>query len=64
MDLLKDQECNDSRFKVLEKYILFERAMNYCLVKAEKNLVHRDLREILKEFVREDLYNRNIGDIK
>ena len=64
MDLLKDQECNDSRFKVLEKYILFERAMNYCLVKAEKNLLHRDLREILKEFVREDLYNRNIGDIK
>jgi len=38
--LLKDHECNEARMKTLEKYPLFERAMNFCMVDAEKNLVH------------------------
>ena len=45
--LLKLHACNDARVKLLEKYSLFERAMNYCLVDAERNLAHRDMKEIL-----------------
>ena len=45
--LLKLHACNEARVKLLEKYSLFERAMNYCLVEAERNLAHRNMREIL-----------------
>ena len=38
--------------------------MNYCLVEAEKNLVHRDLKDILFTFIKEDTERRNIYEIR
>ena len=52
--LLKERECHLARVKVLEKYILFERSMNFCLVESEKNLMHRDIIDILREFLKDD----------
>ena len=64
MDLLKENACDDARFKVLEKYILFERAMNFCLVKAEKSLIHQDLKNILADFVKEDTEERSLSQVR
>lgn len=62
--LLKERECHQARVKVLEKYVLFERSMNFCLVEAEKNLLHRDILEILGDFVKEDSQRRNIFEVR
>ena len=52
---------NDTaRIKVMRERALFETAINFCLVEAEANLKKRDLREILKDFVKENNDSRKI----
>jgi hypothetical protein len=58
--LLKMHKNDTARIKVMRERALFETAINFCLVEAEANLKKRDLREILKDFVKENNDSRKI----
>ena len=49
--LLKTNNNDKARLKVLREHALFERAINFCLTEAEANLKSRNLIDILKDFV-------------
>ena len=38
--------------------------MNYCILEAEKTLVHSDLRSIITDYIQSDLVRRNIFDVR
>ena len=61
---MKGHECNEARMKILERYTLFERAINFCYVEAEKNLIHRTHREVLANFITDQNQRRNIYEVR
>lgn len=64
ISLLKEHKNDGARIKVMREYALFDRCMNYCLVDAETNLKARELKNILKDYVKEYPAERNILSIR
>ena len=52
-DLLNDHKNHCARVKTLEKFNLFERAMNDCIIRSENDLKSRSKLEILEDFIKE-----------
>ena len=53
MSLLRTHAVHKARLKVLKEQNLFERALAFCLIQADKNLVHKKLDDILNNFLKE-----------
>ena len=54
---------NKARYKIYKNHQLFEIAMNYKLIDAEKYLVRLDLREVLANKCNEDIEERPIDEV-
>ena len=61
---MKEHKNDKARIKVLREYVLFERAINFCLAEAEANLKARDLKDILKDYINEFAEERDVRIIR